>query len=83
MTIRVDITNKDDVILYVEEDEGGLKQLQPGQSGTFYVKKTNRIRLREDMRARDRFTQGPARDRRQKTRRFEDEHNAPDASPKS
>jgi len=79
MTIRVDITNKDDVILYVEDDQGGLKQLAPGQTGTFYVKKDNRIRLREDMRAKFPYSPDPKPDRRQQKRRFEDEQQS--ASP--
>ena len=69
MTIRVEVKNCDDVVLYVE-DQAGLRQLQPGETGTFYVKKDNRIQLREDMRAKDRCTNKAAPDRRQRERRF-------------
>ena len=74
MTIRVDIVNKDDEVLYVE-DQGRVFALNPGEGGTFYVRKDNRILIREDLRARDRYMPDrPARDRRVSNRRFEDDH---------
>lgn len=70
MTIRVDIKNcETKAVLYVE-DHSGLRQLKPGEEGTFYVRKDNRIVLREDMRAKHPYSGDPAPDRRRTERRY-------------
>lgn len=50
MTIKVDILNKDDEVLFIEIEGEGLKQIAPGGGITEYIYEGHGIKLFADRR---------------------------------